>query len=126
MTKTATPLGTSISTASTTTLTSVPSSHTTFKQTTPKPIKRELWDHCIDTILVLNKDGKAELRGGDMYGIINMFQIMTQLKKFYSRYADPKSPTIVYVRYLLMHLFLHDHQIDRTDLMSHNEDFCVL
>ena len=66
----------------------------------------------MEMILVLDKDGKLELKRGGIRRMLNMFQIVKKLEKYDSRNTDPEYPTIVPIRYLLMHLFVNDYHID--------------
>ena len=64
----------------------------------PRPKNQELWNHCMYMILVLDKDGKEELKRGGIRSMLNMFHIMTKLEKYDSRHTDLEYPTIVSVQ----------------------------
>ena len=59
--------------------------------------------------------------------MLNICHFMTNLNKFDSCFSDPKSPAIISVRYLLMHIFLHDYQVDGSGIMYANDHtFCEI
>ena len=77
----------------------------------------ELWNHCIGRILALDGDNSKILKKGGIKQMNHIFQYTTNLENFDDRFPD-NSPTIVNVRYFIIHFHVHDYKINNKELMA--------
>lgn len=81
---------------------------------TAKVIMNEVWNHCIEYILVLDADDVKLLKKGGIKQMQHFYQYCTNIDNFNDRFPD-NSPTIVNVHYFIMHCHLNDYT-------SHSEE----
>ena len=82
-----------------------------------QPDKEELWNHFICQILALDRDNSNILKKGGIKRMNHIFQYTTNLENFDDRFPD-NSPTIVNVRYFIIHFHVHDYKINNKELMA--------
>ena len=74
-----------------------------------QPDRDELWKHCIGWILALDGENSKMLKKGDIKRMNHIFQYTTDFENFDDTFPD-NSPTIVNVRYFIMHCHVHDYK----------------
>ena len=81
----------------------------------------QLWEHCIRNILVLDTDDLRVLKKGGITSINHLFQYCTNIEMFNTRFPD-NSPTIMNVRYFIIHCHVNGYTTNASDLMYQSEE----
>ena len=80
-----------------------------------------LWKHCVNSILALDSDDLKELKKGGIKRMNHFFQYATNIENFDRRFPD-NSPTIVNVRYFIMHCHVNNYKTCDVELMMQDEE----
>ena len=80
-----------------------------------------LWKHCVDSILALDSDDLKELKKGGIKRMNHFFQYTTNIENFDRRFPD-NSPTIVNVRYFIMHCHVNNYKTCDAELLTQDEE----
>ena len=82
------------------------------------PTYSELWDHVVNNILILNEEDVKNLSKLGLSSMSNIFRYMTNLNGFNTRFKDD-TPTIMNLRYFIMHCYVNDYNVDTSPLIQH-------
>ena len=86
------------------------------------PGRNTLWNHCVGNILVLYIDNVSKvLKKGGLKRMNHFFQYTMNIEKFDNRFPE-NSPTIVNIRYFIMHYHVNDYKNNDTKLMLQDDE----
>jgi len=85
------------------------------------PDRDTLWKHCVKNVLVLDNEDIKSLRKGGVKCMNHFFQYTTNIENFDRRFPN-NSPTIVNVRYFIMHYHVNNYKTNDMELMVQDEE----
>ena len=85
------------------------------------PNRNTLWNHCIGNTLASDIDSIKESQIGGLKRMNHFVQYSTNIEHFDNRFSQ-NSPTIVNIRYFIMHCHVNDYKNNDIKLMLQDEE----